>query len=82
MYLSIYPLGRNDFVYSNVGNLNRFESAALQFVGFCFHHNNKIADSLFAICSLQGLFFHKQAAITLAEAFKMQTTRYDMLFHL
>jgi hypothetical protein len=28
------------------------------------------------------LFFHKQAAITLAEAFKMQTTRYDMLFHL
>ncbi len=33
------------------------------------------------------LFFHKQAAITLAEAFKMQTTRYNMLllvvlFHL
>jgi hypothetical protein len=41
-------------VYSNVGNLNRLESAALQFVGFCFDHNNKIADSLFAICSLQG----------------------------
>ncbi len=55
IYLSIYLLGRNDFVYSNVGNLNRFESAALQSVGFCFHHNNKIADSLFAICSLQGL---------------------------
>lgn len=54
IYLSIYLLGRNDFVYSNVGNLNRLESAALQFVGFCFHHNNKIADSLFAICSLQG----------------------------
>jgi hypothetical protein len=32
------------------------------------------------------LFFHKQSAITLAEAFKMQTTRYNMLlvvlFHL
>jgi hypothetical protein len=55
--LSIYHLlGRNDFLYNNVGILNRFESAALQFVGFCFHQNNKIADSLFAICSLQGFF--------------------------
>jgi hypothetical protein len=54
IYLSIYLLGRNYFVYSNIGKLNKLESA-LQFVGFCFHHNNKIADSLFEICSLQGL---------------------------